>query len=414
MVQRMFPPTPLGRKLARQSLLFATAQGAFLTGSAVFFTEVVGLSAAQVGLGLTIAGIVSFLVAYPAGKIVDRIGPRKMWMVGTLGGAIGFAFWPWMHGFAAYLIVSVTFEIFHNAGGAGYNAYMLDVLPPTERVDTQAYLYSAMNVGFTIGALISGIALAFKSTDVIRWLPLMSFAIGLANAYWITRLPKASHELREPDAERPTATTPTPVHNFGWIGTSFCQGLIMTNQVLLTIVIPLWLVKRTDAPHWVLAWLFGTNTVLCIFLPRFTSKGVRTVRDALRRSRYSTAYFVLSCVVTLFSHSTVGLLTVLLVWLGHVCVTGAELAMGSAGWLFQAKLMDPDRRGEYSGMAEVAGALASFWAPAVFTLLVMREGDVGWLTIAGIVVLGGIAIHPAARLAARFANTHFPERELET
>ena len=41
--------------LATQSLLFALGEGTFMTGSGVFFTQLVGLSAAQVGLGLTIA-----------------------------------------------------------------------------------------------------------------------------------------------------------------------------------------------------------------------------------------------------------------------------------------------------------------------------------------------------------------------
>ena len=69
-LRRLIPPTPLSRRLATQSLLFATAEGTFLTGSAVFFTQVVGLRAAQVGLGLTVAGVVSFVVAYPAGGSV--------------------------------------------------------------------------------------------------------------------------------------------------------------------------------------------------------------------------------------------------------------------------------------------------------------------------------------------------------
>ena len=50
------PPSPLAGRLSVQSLLFALGEGTFMTGSAVFFTQIVGLSAAQVGLGLTIAG----------------------------------------------------------------------------------------------------------------------------------------------------------------------------------------------------------------------------------------------------------------------------------------------------------------------------------------------------------------------
>ena len=45
------------------------------------------------------------------------------------------------------------------------------------------------------------------------------------------------------------------------------------------------------------------------------------------------------------THSTAGFVTIFLVWLGHVAVTGAELYVSGAGWAFQAKLMDPARRG---------------------------------------------------------------------
>lgn len=76
LLRRARPPSPLAGPLAAQSLLLALGEGTFMTGSAVFFTQIVGLSAAQVGLGLTCAGIAAFLAALPTGKLVDRFGPK--------------------------------------------------------------------------------------------------------------------------------------------------------------------------------------------------------------------------------------------------------------------------------------------------------------------------------------------------
>src|SRR4029078_7004208 len=90
-LRRLVPPTPLSRRLAMQSLLFATAQGTFLTGSAVFFIQVVGLHPYQGGLGLTIAAAVSFLVPSPAGRLVDGFGPKRMWALATVVSACLFA-----------------------------------------------------------------------------------------------------------------------------------------------------------------------------------------------------------------------------------------------------------------------------------------------------------------------------------
>ncbi|UMG93838.1 MFS transporter [Nocardioides sp. TF02-7] len=331
-------------------MLFSTGEGTFMTGSAVFLTQVVGMSAGKVGLAITIAGVAEFLFAYPAGRVVDRLGPKRVWAASGIGRAAAFLALPFVEGFWQYVAVAVVFSAFESLGGSSHQAYVLDVLPPKERVETQAYMYSSLNVGFTLGALIAGVALAFDDPEVIRWTPWFAAALMLLNAYAITRLPAAPHDLRVASGERRQRPSgPGPVRNVGWVLAMFFLGTLWTNQVLLHTVIPLWLVEATDAPTWLLAWLFGTNTVLCIFLPAYTSRGVRNVHDAIRYAWVSTGFFVVSCVITMATHSTAGLLTVVLVWLGHVTVTGAELAISAASWSFQAELMDPRRRGGVPG-----------------------------------------------------------------
>ncbi|NYI99534.1 MFS family permease [Nocardioides thalensis] len=415
-LRRLIPPTGLSRRLATQSALFATGESTFMTGSAVFLTQVVGMSPGKVGIALTIMGVAEFLFAYPAGRVVDRFGPRRMWALSTVGRAAAFLALPFVEGFGAYVGVAIVFAIFGSIGESSHQAYVYDVLPRGERVETQAYMYSSLNVGHTLGAGIGGLALATGSLDVIQWTPVFAAAMMLANAFWISRLPAAPHDLRAASGERRTRPTgPGPLRNPGWILTTFFMGVLWTNQTLLQVVIPLWLVVATDAPDVLLAWLFGTNTVLCIFLPAYTSSGVRTINDALRYTYVSSAFFIVSCVITMITHSTVGLITVLLVWLGHVTVTGAELAISGASWSFEAELSDPDRRGEYQGVQQVSGALGFQWAPALYTFLAFSwHGGEGWLVIAAIIVAATIGIRPSVRLAERFRDQHFPEAADET
>ena len=173
-------------------------------------------------------------------------------------------------------------------------------------------------------------------------------------------------------------------------------------QVLLNIVIPLWLVQETDAPRVLLAFLFGTNTVMCIFLPMAAARGVKDVGTALRAIRFSAAFFVVSCLITAYTHDTVGWVTIALVWLGHVTVTGAELFSSAGEWGLQAELSDPARRGEYQGVSQLGFTVGSVWAPAAYTFLAMEWGTPGWLVIAAIVVAAAIGIHPASRSAERY------------
>jgi len=192
------------------------------------------------------------------------------------------------------------------------------------------------------------------------------------------------------------------LRNRGFLALFFCDGVLATNQVLLNVVIPLWLVQETDAPQVLLAWLFGTNTVLAVLLQVSASRGAGTVPGALRAARISAAFFVLSCLIVLVTHDTIGWVTIALVWLGHVTVTGAELFQSAGHWGLISELSDPERRGEYQGAARLGGTAGQVWAPAAFTFLAISWGTPGWLLIGAVVVVAAIGMHPAARAAERF------------
>jgi MFS family permease len=138
------------------------------------------------------------------------------------------------------------------------------------------------------------------------------------------------------------------------------------------------------------------------------ARGVEDVPTALRAVRVSSSFFVISCIITLATHDTVGWVTIALVWLGHVTVTGAELYLSAASWSFEAELMDPRQRGAYQGSAELSGTLGRVWAPAAYTFLAMHWGAAGWLVIAGVIVVATIGVHPSSRLARRFLEQHVP------
>jgi MFS family permease len=404
-IRRQLPPSPLARSLSVQSILFAIGEGTFITGSAVFFTQIVGLSAAQVGVGLTVAGVVSFFFAVPAGKLADRVGTKRIWAIGAALTAALYLVWPFIHGFAAYLAMMVALEVVSQAGWSGRGAYTIDVFTREERVQSQAFMRAALNIGFTVGALIGGLALATNSDAVVRGVPILTGLVLLANTFWITRLPDPPARTRPAVAED-AVVKPAALKNRPFLALMTGDGVLGTNQVLLNIVIPLWLVEETDAPRVLLAWLFGTNTVMAVLLQVAAARGVDSVARSLRASYISAGFFILSCGIVLVTHDTVGWLTIALVWLGHVTVTGAELFQSAGHWGFMSELTDVDQRAEYQGAAHIGGTLGSVWAPALFTYLAMEHGSLGWVTIAAIVIVATLAMGPSARAAERYLARH--------
>ena len=286
--RKLLPPTKLARQLSAQAILYAFGQGTFLTGSAVFFTQIVGLSASQVGLGLTIAGIVTFVFAVPLGRLADTIGIKKIWAIGSAIDALLYATWPLIEGFAGFLVVITLIELAGTAAWAGAGAYQIAALPKEERVRSQAFMRAALNIGFTLGALVGGVALAFDSDSLIRAVPVLTAVVLVANALWVMALPDAPDADTESPLEGVTTEKRGALRNRGFLALCTLDGVLNTNQVLLNIVIPLWLVQETDAPRVLLAWLFGTNTVLAVLLQVRAARGVDSVSTSLRASRISS------------------------------------------------------------------------------------------------------------------------------
>jgi MFS family permease len=361
-----------------------------------------------------VAGVVTFLLAVPLGKLSDLYGAKRVWAIASLVEAVLYLAWLAVGGLVSFIAMMIFLEAVSTGSRAARNAYRFDVFPREERVSSNAYFRAARNVGYTLGALLAGVALATNSDAVIRAVPLATAFLLLLNAALVARLPRAAHhvEREQPIAEAMDAAVAaaagaeagdrrSALRNRGYLLMSICGGVLTTHQVLLNVVIPLWLVEETDAPRVLLAWLFGTNTVMAVLLQVAAARGIATVADSLRAQRRGALFFVLSCGIVLVTHDTVGWVTIALVWIGHVTVTGAELFQSAGEWGLQAELSDPARRGEYQGVSQLGFTIGSVWAPAAYTFLAMEWGTEGWLMIAAIVLVAALAIHPAARAAER-------------
>lgn len=413
-LDRVLPTDPLVRSLVVQSVLSAFGTGTFLTGTAVFFTQIVGLTGAQVGLGLSISAAATLVLSIPIGRATDRIGAKRLWIVAAAAEAALYLAWPLVSGFLAFVGLLAVLAVVEAAGMSARNVYRIAVFPREIRVGALARMRAARNVGYTLGAGASGVALGIGSRSAIIAVPLVTALVLMVNAGMVSRLPTLPD--RAPAAHPAGAEAVTEIlhadrpawRNVGFVVLSFTNGVLSSNQVLLNIVVPLWLVERTDAPKVLLAWLFGTNTVLAVLLQVRASRGAETVSGALRAVRRSGWAFVVSCAVLAVTHDTVGWVSIVLLWAGHVTITGAELWQSASDWGFTSELSDPRCLGDYQGIWSVGYQIEPILFPALYTFLALQWGAPGWIVIAAIGVLAAVVAHPAANAADRHARSFAP------
>ncbi len=162
-------PGPL-RPLALATLLSRIGNGLLMTVSVLYFTRIVGLSIAQVGLGLTIAGLFGLLSAVPMGHLADRRGPRTLFVVLSLMVCGLSLLYLLVQTFWQFLVVSVVLTVIDRGAGAVRAALIAAITQGADRVAARAYLRAVTNIGIMAGAGIAVLALHFDTSTAYRFM----------------------------------------------------------------------------------------------------------------------------------------------------------------------------------------------------------------------------------------------------
>src|SRR2546423_1264036 len=135
---QLLPDRGAARIFAAYTLVDSTGTGLWTTASVVFLTRSVGLSAGQVGLGLSIAGLVGFLGGVPLGHLADRRGAREVTLALAAAQGLVMAAYATVHSFWQFLLVACAFQFAQRGGNAVRNALVALTVPADQRVRGRA------------------------------------------------------------------------------------------------------------------------------------------------------------------------------------------------------------------------------------------------------------------------------------
>src|SRR4029450_4055710 len=161
-----------------------------MTISVLYFNRIVGLSIAEVGLGLTIAGLFGLLASIPFGHLADRRGPRALFVVPSLLLSLVALVYLVIGAFWQFLAVATVIAILDRGSNAVRFSFIAGVTQGSAaRVSARAYLRSMTNIGVTAGAGLGAIALSFGTATSYRLMFCLYVVLGVISALVVLAVP---------------------------------------------------------------------------------------------------------------------------------------------------------------------------------------------------------------------------------
>ncbi|NEA30427.1 MFS transporter [Streptomyces sp. SID13031] len=394
----LLPPAGAARNLAFAQLANSVGDGAFIVTSALFFTRVVGLSTAQVGLGLTIAWLVGFLTGVPLGNLADRKGPRGIAILLALSTAVSVGSFLFVRSFPLFLIAAIAYASSQTGLTAARQALLAGLVQPAERTRIRAFLQATVNAGLAVGATMGGVALRFDTAPAYLTVFAIDAASFLIAAVLIHRVPAVKAVTLRVAGEPRLAV----LHDRPYALLALLNAVMLMFMPLLSLVAPLWIVERTNAPGWVVASLLIINTLGVTFFQVRIARSVTSLRTAARSVRFAGVAMLAACAV--FALSAIGMApagAAAVLAVAAALLTLGEMKLASGAWEISFGLAPADKQGQYQGFFGTGPAVARMLGPVLLTTLVLGWGPIGWLVVGALFLGTSVATGPAVRWAAR-------------
>ncbi|GHJ53791.1 MFS transporter [Nonomuraea sp. TT08I-71] len=396
---RLLPAPGPARTLALAQLANSVGDGAFLVTSALYFTQVVGLSPGQVGLGLSAGWAVGLLAGVPAGHAADRRDARRVAVGLAAATALAVAAFLLVRGAAWFVLVACLYAACQTALAAVRQALLARLVEPDRRTGVRARLQSVANAGLGLGAALGGLALWGHTAGAYRSVLLLDAAAFLTTAVLLRRLPAGSGPAVRPAAGGGRLAV---LRDRRYALLTVLNAVLMLYLPLLSLVLPLWVARRTAAPAWVAAALLVINTVAVMLAQVRVARRVTDPAGAVRALRRAGAAMVVACALFALSATAGGAWpAAALLLLGAGAQVYAEMAHGAGAWQLSFDLAPADRHGLYQGFFGVGVPLARMLGPVLLAWLIVDGGGPGWLAFAALYAAAAAGIGPAVRGAAR-------------
>lgn len=122
----------------------------------LILTQKIGLSKADAGFYISIAGFLFMPMSIIGGKLVDTIGRKFIIMFFGFLGTIMYIICGFMEPTTKMMYVIMAAGACHSISGPAYDALLADLTTPENRKGAYSLVYMGWNIGFAVGPIIGG------------------------------------------------------------------------------------------------------------------------------------------------------------------------------------------------------------------------------------------------------------------
>lgn len=368
----------------------------------VLYLTKMGWHAHDAGLLISLYGVGSVIASPIAGRICDRIAPKRIMLASLFVAGAFMVIYPWAHSTVAIITVTLLWSLSSEAYRPASFALVGDSVPPEKRKVAFSVNRLAVNLGASIGPAIGGL-LATISMAAIFWVDgVTSILAGIVLAIMLrgrarrrTGAATDGHEPKHPHAGRSVFAD----RRFLYFLAATLPASIVFFQVLSTL--PLDLVRGQGMTEKAYGALLAINGLLIVLIE--VPLSAATARWRHGRALALGAFLSGTGMgLTAFAHSFITALGSVIVW------TFGEMILFPAGSHYVTDTTAPDRRGEALGAYTGSFGLSFLLAPLVGTAVLERWGaNTVWAGAFGLGLLATALLwrvdsgrHPSAAASA--------------
>ncbi|EDY59295.2 MULTISPECIES: MFS transporter [Streptomyces] len=374
------------RVLAVASFVNMIGNGLYMTGAALFFTRSVGLSVAQVGIGMGAASLVGLTAGIPVGRLADLRGARETYRVTLAVQAFAMAAIVLVHTFWLFVAVICVTQLANSASVASRGPLIRGIAGPNP-TKYRSYLRATNNLAGSCGAMAASVVVQLDTRAAYEALILGNALTFAACAVVITRLPHVAPVRAPRLADRWMALKDRP-----YMTVTLLDGVMSMQGQVLLFALPLWIVGQSDAPRWLVGVCAVINTLMVVAFQVRASKGIDSNAGAVRAVRRSGLVFLVAmALIAAAGNMAAGPATVLIL-VGVVLHTVGELWQAASSFELSFGLAPEHAQGQYSGLFGMGHGLTNAAAPSILGLLCITWGTPGWLVMGGVFVAVGLVM----------------------